>query len=126
MRLHVGAQDGIDAGLIARSRRNQRSRSASSRMVTASFGVGSTTWADFQNAASVPWRRDQRQSPCGSLPAYGGAGQTSRSSDQLSRLRALPELHWFSSLLAQPLDAFAVLASFMPKPISIREFAVLP
>jgi hypothetical protein len=38
-----------------RSRRNQRSRSASRRTVTISFGVGITTLAAFQNCASVGW-----------------------------------------------------------------------
>src|SRR5438270_5058777 len=58
-------------------------------------------------------RPDQRQSHCGSLPAYGDASQTNQSCEWLSLLRALPEIHCSSSLVAQSPDAFPVRASLM-------------
>jgi len=60
-----------------RSRRNQRSRSASRRMVMISFGVGSTTFAIFQNCSSVA-----RASGSAAIPLRILAALTRRSRAQ--------------------------------------------
>ena len=51
------------------SRRSQRSRSASRRMVTISFGVGKTTLALFQNFASVARASESAVTPLRMLAA---------------------------------------------------------
>src|SRR5438270_1209012 len=108
-------------------------------MVTSSFGVGSTTWADFQNAASVACA-----SGSAAIPLRIAPGVRRRRPDQ-SVLRLafavarfardallffifififfIIILFFFSASISR---CFSVLASLMPKPTSIREFGVLP